>query len=148
MLLPRLIPLAALLLAAPLAGQDELPRQIILQPAEVTVENFLDSIALTVEWPGPDADQVAREEAAVAAMERIADILDACGCVDGGGTSVPVRIGQGALVAVALWMAISLSKIAGKDETDIHNEGDVNVTVEPHEHDEPPSDDDDHGEGS
>ncbi len=105
--------IAALLFAAPLAAQ--LPETITIEPAQVTVENYLDSIALTVEWPGPDDAQVAREEAAVAAMERIAAILEECGCVDQGSTSTVVRVGQGALVLAAFFIGFQLKGI--KDNT-------------------------------
>ncbi len=97
--------LALLLVAAPL-GAQEIPRNISIVPATNDITINVDSLAFTLEVPPPDSDAVAREEAAIAAEERIADAIEAwvenCGCVDQGPTTVNVIANAGLTVAAFL----------------------------------------------
>jgi len=131
-----------LLLATPLSAQ-----QVVVVPdIQNTVNVEPTPIEIPVEAATPDSAAVARDEAAQRAMDAIADYLAECDCLNQG-TSAVVRVGQGALVLAAFWIAYQLKRIADKD--DVHNvdvdvDNNVDVNVPPHDHGR--NDDDDHGE--
>ena len=123
--------LILLLLAAPLSAQE---------PQTVVVPNVLNEITV-----GPTPVEIfvqpAMSDSAMIAnlaennrllREMLVQERECCG---GGGSTV-VRIGQGALVLIAAFMAWQVKKIADKPngDTDVDVDVDVENTIPPHEH--------------
>ncbi len=130
--------LALLLLAAPLSAQ-----QTVVYP-DVQIDNTVN-----VE-PTPIEITVMSDSVMIANLNRNLEALrleiaaQECNTC---GTSTEVRIGQGALVLIAAFMAWQVKKIADKPNgDDIHHEGDTNVTVESHDHKRKHDDDSGSGE--
>jgi len=124
--------LCALLVASPLAAQD--PQTVVVPNVENTVN--LPPLEITNEIT------VMSDSAMIANLNRNLEALRleiaAQECNTCGGSTV-VRIGQGALVLIAAFMAWQVKKIADRPNGDTNvevNEGDVDVdvTVEPHDH--------------
>ena len=130
--------LILLLLAAPLSAQVE-QRTLVpdvnvnLPPLEITNEITVMSDSAMIANLNRNLEALRVE---IAAQE----------CNTCGGSTV-VRIGQGALVLIAAFMAWQVKKIADRPPT-VHNDGDVDVdvTVPEHEHGRKKKRDDDHGE--
>ena len=129
--------LILLLLAAPLSAQQtvvvpDVTNTINLPPLEVVNE-------ITVMTDSAMIANLNRNLEALR-LEIAAQECNTCG------TSNVVRIGQGALVLIAAFMAWQVKKIADKPNgDDIHHEGDTNVEVTVEER-ERRKRDDDHGE--
>ena len=124
--------LCALLVASPLAAQD--PQTVVVPNVENTIN--LPPLEVTNEIT------VMSDSAMIANLNRNLEALRleiaAQECNTCGGSTV-VRIGQGALVLIAAFMAWQVKKIADRPNGDTNvevNEGDVDVdvTVEPHDH--------------
>ena len=124
--------LCALLVASPLAAQD--PQTVVVPNVENTIN--LPPLEITNEIT------VMSDSAMIANLNRNLEALRleiaAQECNTCGGSTV-VRIGQGALVLIAAFMAWQVKKIADRPNGDTNvevNEGDVDVdvTVEPHDH--------------
>lgn len=131
--------LVLLLLAAPLSAQ-----QTVVYP-DVQIDNTVN-----VE-PTPIEITVMTDSAMIANLNRNLEALRleiaAQECNTCGGSNV-VRIGQGALVLIAAFMAWQVKKIADRGP-DVHNDGDVTVpvTVESHDHGRRKDHDDDSESG-
>jgi len=126
-----------LLLAAPLAAQDPVGTIRVESPA-VTVEG--DSIFITNEITVmPDSVRLAR---IAVALEDIGLQIAEQECNTCGGSNL-VRVGQGALVLIAAFMAWQVKKIADRP-ADSHTTN-VDVDYEHPDHDRRKRDDD-HGE--
>ncbi len=80
--------IAALLFAAPLAAQGN----TVITVNDTTVVTIFDNdtTVIIINFPQADSADVARAEAAERAMQSIADYLENCGCVDGGGAGATV----------------------------------------------------------
>lgn len=120
------------LCAGPLSAQE--PQTVVVPNVENTVN--LPPLEITNEIT------VMSDSAMIANLNRNLEALRleiaAQECSTCGGSTV-VRIGQGALVLIAAFMAWQVKKIADKPNGDTNvdvTEGDVDVdvTVEPHEH--------------
>ena len=126
-----------LLLALPLAGQD--PQTVVVPNVENTIN--LPPLEITNEITVmSDSAMIANLNRNLEALrlEIAAQECNTCG------TSNVVRIGQGALVLIAGFIAWQVKKIADKPNgDDIHHEGDTNVEVNVPEKRKR---DDDHGE--
>jgi len=116
----------------PLAGQD--PQTVVVPNVENTIN--LPPLEVTNEIT------VMSDSAMIANLNRNLEALRleiaSQECNTCGGSTV-VRIGQGALVLIAAFMAWQVKKIADRPNGDTNvevNEGDVDVdvTVEPHDH--------------
>ena len=136
----RYLILAALLLSTPLSAQQtvvvpdvNIEVQVDPTPIEVSIQVMSDSTMLV---NLNENLRLLREQ--IAAQE----------CNTCEGTTTVVRVGQFGLTALALWMAISLHKLAGKESThttdiDVNTpDVDVQVDVDVHEH----KDDEHYGE--
>jgi len=117
--------LCALLVASPLAAQD--PQTVVVPNVENTIN--LPPLEVTNEIT------VMSDSAMIANLNRNLEALRleiaAQECNTCGGSTV-VRIGQGALVIIAAFMAWQVKKIADKPNGDTNvevNEGDVDVDV-------------------
>ncbi len=128
--------LALLLLAAPLSAQQtvvypdvQIENTVNVEPTPIEITVMSDSVMLANLNRNLEAlrEQIAEQE-----------------CNTCGGSDV-VRIGQGALVLIAAFMAWQVKKIADRGP-DVHNEGDTNVTVESGKHDHGHDDDSESGE--
>ncbi len=120
--------LCALLVASPLAAQD--PQTVVVPNVENTIN--LPPLEITNEIT------VMSDSAMIANLNRNLEALRleiaAQECNTCGGSDL-VRVGQGALVLIAAFMAWQVKKIADKPNgDDVHHEGDTNVTVESHDH--------------
>ncbi len=120
--------LCALLVASPLAAQD--PQTVVVPNVENTIN--LPPLEITNEITVmTDSAMIANLNRNLEALrlEIAAQECNTCG------TSNVVRVGQGALVLIAAFMAWQVKKIADKPNgDDVHHEGDTNVTVESHDH--------------
>ncbi len=76
-----------------------------------------DTIVVNVEVPPPDSAQVARDEAALRAMEAIAEYLENCDCADRGSSNVTV-VANAALTVAAFLIVWRLGQIANKEHPD------------------------------
>ena len=129
-----------LLLAAPLSAQQTVvvpDVSVTVEPPAITNEINIEVMSDSAMIPNLNTNlELLREQ--IASQE----------CNTCGGTSTVVRLGQGGLTLLALWMAISLSKIAGKES--VHNTDvtspDVNVDVDVHEHETSHDDDNEDSE--
>ncbi len=124
--------ICALLVASPLAAQQtvvvpDVTNTINLPPLEVTNE-------ITVMTDSAMIANLNRN------LEALRVEIAAQECNTCGGSDL-VRVGQGALVLIAAFMAWQMKKIADRPPN-VHNDGDVTVpvTVEPHEHERPKHD--------
>ncbi len=128
--------LILLLLAAPLSAQVE-QRTLVpdvnvnLPPLEITNEITVMSDSAMIANLNRNLEALRIE---IAAQE----------CNTCGGSDL-VRVGQGALVLIAAFMAWQVKKIADRPPT-VHNDGDVDVDVTVPEHEHKRKRDDDHGE--
>jgi hypothetical protein len=130
--------LCALLVASPLAAQQtvvvpDVENTINLPPLEITNE-------ITVMTDSAMIANLNRNLEALR-LEIAAQECNTCGGSD------LVRVGQGALVLIAAFMAWQVKKIADRPPN-VHNDGDVTVPVEVNvpEHEHKRKRDDDHGE--
>ena len=132
--------LCALLVASPLAAQQtvvvpDVENTINLPPLEITNEITVMSDSAMIANLNRNLEALRVE---IAAQE----------CNTCGGSDL-VRVGQGALVLIAAFMAWQVKKIADRPPN-VHKDGDVTVPVEvnvpEHEHDHKRKRDDDHGE--
>ena len=130
--------LALLLLAAPLSAQQtvvypdvQIENTVNVEPTPIEITVMSDSVMLANLNRNLEAlrEQIAEQE-----------------CNTCGGSDV-VRIGQGALVLIAAFMAWQVKKIADKPPN-VHNDGDVTVpvTVEAHDHEKKHEHDDSESE--
>ena len=94
---------AALLLAAPLVGQQT----VVVPDVQITNEHPITN-EITVEVM---SDSV-RLERIAAAVEDIAALLAECGCGEQPTTSTVLRIGQGALVLAAFFIGFQVKRVA------------------------------------
>jgi hypothetical protein len=124
--------LILLLLAAPLSAQVE-QRTLVpdvnvnLPPLEITNE-------ITVMTDSAMIANLNRN------LEALRVEIAAQECNTCGGSDL-VRVGQGALVLIAAFMAWQVKKIADKPNgDDVHHEGDTNVEVNVPEHERPKHD--------
>lgn len=116
-----------LAIAAPLAAQDPVGTIRVESPA-VTVEG--DSIFVDVEVTVmPDSVRLARIAVAV---EGIRDQIGQQECNTCGGSTV-VRVGQGALVLIAAFMAWQVKKIADRPADTHTTNVDVDYTLPEHD---------------
>ena len=109
--------IAALLLAAPLAAQDD-NRVITLNDTTVVTIYDNDSTFIFIEFPQPDSAEVARQDAATRAMESIAEYLATCGCVDGGGGTT--IISTAAISLGLLFIGWQIRKLGNHEEHPSH----------------------------
>ena len=130
--------LILLLLAAPLSAQQT----VVVPDVSVVVEPPAITNEINVEVMS-DSAMIANLNRNLEALrvEIAAQECNTCG------TSNVVRVGQGALVLIAAFMAWQVKKIADKPPN-VHNDGDVTVPVEVNvpEHEHKRKRDDDHGE--
>lgn len=131
--------LVLLLLAAPLSAQQ----QVTIPPPDINVN--LPPLEIT------NNITVMSDSAMIANLNRNLEALrleiaaQECNTC---GTPGVVRVGQGALVLIAAFMAWQVKKIADRP-ADVHNDGDVTVpvTVESHDHGRRKDHDDDSESG-
>ncbi len=128
--------IVALLLAAPLAGQGN----TIITVNDTTVVTIFDNdtTVIIINFPQADSAEVARAEGADRAMRAIADYLENCGCVEGGGAGTTVvKYGVPAVAVLLGFLGIrKLTQIADA----------INNHEHPEDEEDEPSED--YGEGS
>ncbi len=131
----RLFALLLLLLAAPLSAQQQDSTVAI-----VTING--DTVMVDIYVLIEHNTDVRSDSSLIAAfdrnVERLADLIAERGCDTCGGASTTAKISLSVAVPLLLWMAISLHRQAGKDDSHtVNNE----ITV-------PPREKRDRGEGS
>ncbi len=102
--------LLLLLVAAPLSAQQA--STILVPDVEITNDHPITN-EITIEVM---TDSVRLERIAVA-LERLTVAVEAQDCNTCGGASTTAKLGLGLGVPILLWMAISLSKSANKDDS-------------------------------